>query len=327
MNQDLIAIDCRDPSFLLSRFTADEKDEYWDTVRASTLTAIVVDAGWVEDGLRDTAITVGGWYRRIRANDAVLALTTEDIRRAKETGAPAFVLSLQSPTAVEHYDVFVEVLYNMGIRMMQVAYQRRNLIAEGCGEPGNGGLSKFGHTVVTEMNRVGMLIDLAHASEQSMLDVLEASDSPVVNSHAGAAALVDHPRNMTDSMIKTLADAGGVFCVSAYSSFLKKGGGQTGTTLDDYIAHIDHVLGLIGDDHVGVGFDVGESRTSAEAHVLHSRFDETGTPPKHRYVTELTSRRDYPLLIEAFSKAGYSDDTIEKIAGENLLRLFKKVWK
>lgn len=325
--QHAITIDCRDPSFLLSRFTAEEKPEYWEAVAASGLTAIVVDAGWVEDGLRDTAISVGGWYRRIHKQDAVLALTAEDIRKAKADGKTAFILSLQSPTAVEERDEFVEVLYRMGIRVMQVAYQRRNLVAEGCGEPGNGGLSRFGLRVVSEMNRVGMLVDLAHASERTMREVLQESRYPVVNSHAGAQALVEHPRNMSDDQIRELAEGGGVFCVSAYSSFLREQGGQLGTTLEDYLRHIEHCLALVGDDHVGVGFDVGENRTPAEAHVLHSRFDETGTPPKHRYVDELTSRRDYGRLIEAFANAGFTDETIEKLVGGNLLRLFAEVWQ
>lgn len=324
---DSTAIDCRDPSFLLSRFTADEKPEYWEAISASGLTSIVVDAGWVEDGLRDTAISVAGWYERIRANDAILAETPEDIVRAKQNGQVAFVLSLQSPTAVEEQSGFVEVLYRMGIRMMQVAYQRRNLVAEGCGERGAGGFSKHGLEVLAEMNRVGMVVDLAHANDATMDEAIELSEAPVVNSHAGARALVDHPRNMTDSQISALAERGGVFCVSAYSAFIKEGGGRTGTSLHDYLRHVDHALDLVGEEHVGVGFDVGENRTPAEAHVLHSRFGETGAPPAHRYVEELTSRRDYHLLIEAFVQAGYDDKTIQRLIGENLLSLFERVWK
>ena len=324
--QESIIIDCRDPTFLLYRFTGDDKQGYWESVGKSGITAIGVDPAWVDDGLREAAVTFAAWYKRIREHDAVLVLSVEDLKRAKREGKVGFILNLQSPTPVENELGFVEILQRMGVRIMQLAYQRRNYLADGVGEKPGAGLSKLGFDVVAEMNRVGIAIDLAHATEATMWDALAHSKKPLINSHSGVRTIVDHRRNMNDELLKSLAKTGGVYCVSAYSAFLKPDGGKLGTTLKDWVAHVDYLLKLIGPDHVGVGFDVGEMRSPAEAHLLHSRFGETGAPPLHRYVEELTCRANFPLLVEALVKQGYPDDVIQKILGKNLLRVFEEIW-
>jgi len=218
IRDEAIIIDGRDPTFLLHRFTKDEKEDYWPAVAASGITAICVDPAWVDDGLREAAASFAAWYSRIRQRGQVLVLDVEDIHRAKSEGKTGFILNLQSPTPVENEPGFVEVLQRMGLRIMQLAYQRRNFLADGCGEPNGAGLSRLGEEVLGEMNRVGVVADLAHASEQVMIDVLSKSTQPVINSHAGVRALMDHPRNMSDELLKALAQQGGVFCISAYSS-------------------------------------------------------------------------------------------------------------
>ena len=323
-----IIIDGRDPTFLLHRFTMDEKEAYWPSVAASGITAICVDPAWVDDGFREAAASFAAWYRRVRERGQVLVLDVEDIERAKREGKTGFILNLQSPTPVENEIGFVEVLHRMGLRIMQLAYQRRNFLADGCGEPGGAGLSRLGLDVLAEMNRLGVVADLAHSSEQAMRDVLTHSTQPVINSHAGARALMDHPRNMSDGLLKDLARQGGVFCISAYSAFLKKDGEKTGTTIQDWRRHLDHLLDLIGPDHIGFGFDVGEGRTQAEIMIIHGgpKALVSPNPPQHRYISELTSRSNFPCLVEALVAAGYPDEVIHKVLGGNLLRLFGQVW-
>ncbi len=325
---EAVIIDGRDPTFLLHRFTKDEKEAYWPAVAASGITAICVDPAWVDDGFREAAASFAAWYRRIRERDQVLVLDVEDIQRAKREGKTGFILNLQSPTPVENEPGFVEVLQRMGLRIMQFAYQRRNYLADGCGEPGGAGLSRLGLEVLGEMNRVGVVADLAHASEQVMKDALAKSTQPMINSHAGVRALMDHPRNMSDELLKALADQGGVFCISAYSAFLKKDGEKTGTHIEDWRRHLDYLLDLIGPDHIGFGFDVGEGRTAAEVAIIHGddKKGSSADPPKHRYVSELTSRSNFPCLVEALVAAGYPDEVIRKVLGGNLLRLFGQVW-
>lgn len=324
---DSYVVDCRDPTFLMYSFTKDPKGNYWDSIAASGLNAICVDPNWVDAGLRDTAADLADWYARIREHDCILVESVQDIKRARQEGKTGFIFAPQSPDAMEDNAGFIEILYKMGIRIMQFAYQRRNYLAEGVGEPTNCGLSTLGRKALKEMNRVGMLADLAHATEQTMWDILEYSEDPVINSHSCCRALCSHRRNVEDALIKAQAEKGGVFCLSAYSAFLKEGGGQSGTTMEDWARHMDHLLNLIGPDHVGIGFDVGEERNAAEVQILHAGTTNTGKGPKYRYVSELTCRANYPLVVEKLIELGLSDQDISKVIGGNLMNIFSRVWK
>lgn len=322
-----VAIDCRDPTFLMYSFTKDGKGPYWDNIAKSGLNAICVDPNWIDANLRDTAADFADWYKRIREHDCILVEKAEDIDRAKAEGKVGFIFASQSPEAAEGNEGFVEVLYKMGMRVMQLAYQRRNLLGEGVGEPTNTGLSLLGKKVVKEMNRVGMLIDTAHATEQTMLDILELSTQPTVNSHSCCLALKEDRRNVSDEIIKLQCSKGGVYCLSAYGSFLIPNGGEIGATLDDWARHMEHLVNLVGPDHVGIGFDVGEGRNAAEVQILHNGAPGTGKGPKYRYVKELVCRAQYPLVVEKLIEMGLSDTDIGKIIGGNLRRLFGEVWK
>ena len=251
----------------------------------------------------------------------------EDIDRAKAEDKVGFIFASQSPEAVEGNAGFVEVLYKMGMRIMQLAYQRRNMLGEGVGEPTNTGLSLLGKEVVQEMNRVGMLIDTAHATEQTMIDILETSTQPTVNSHSCCLSLKKHRRNVSDELIQLQCSKGGVYCLSAYGDFLIDNGGQIGATLDDWARHMEYLLKLVGPDHVGIGFDVGEGRNAAEVQILHNGAPGTGKGPKYRYVKELVCRAQYPLVVEKLIEMGLSDADIGKVIGGNLRKLFAEVWK
>lgn len=324
---DSFVIDCRDPTFLMYSFTKDPKVSYWDNIARSGLNAICVDPNWVDAGLRDTAADLADWYKRIREHDCVLVETVSDIRRARAEGKVGFIFAPQSPDAMEDNPGFIEVLYRLGLRIMQFAYQRRNYLAEGVGEPTNCGLSVMGREALSEMNRVGMVVDLAHATEQTMWDILEYSAEPVINSHSCCRALCKDRRNVEDTLIRAQAEKGGVFCLSAYADFIKEKGGSTGVYLEDWARHMDHLLNLVGPDHLGIGFDVGEERNAAEVQILHAGTTNAGTGPKYRYVRELVSRANYPLVVETLIGLGLSDEDISKIIGGNLMRLFARVWK
>ncbi len=322
-----LAIDCRDPTFLMYSFTKDGKGPYWENIAKSGLNAICVDPNWVTAGLRDTAADFADWYKRIREHDCILVEKVEDIDRAKAEDKVGFIFASQSPEAVEGNAGFVEVLYKMGMRIMQLAYQRRNMLGEGVGEPTNTGLSLLGKEVVQEMNRVGMLIDTAHATEQTMIDILETSTQPTVNSHSCCLSLKKHRRNVSDELIQLQCSKGGVYCLSAYGDFLIDNGGQIGATLDDWARHMEYLLKLVGPDHVGIGFDVGEGRNAAEVQILHNGAPGTGKGPKYRYVKELVCRAQYPLVVEKLIEMGLSDADIGKVIGGNLRKLFAEVWK
>jgi membrane dipeptidase len=316
-----VLIDGRDPTFLLYRQTGAEKPIYWDAIRRSGLTAVTVDVPHVEDSFRDAAINFAAWHERVRGQaDARIVRSSQDIHGAKRAGGTGFILSSQSPTPIENDLRLLGALYEMGLRVMEMSYQKRNLLADGCGESNDAGLSNFGKDAVREMNRLGVAIDLSHTSDQTMIQTIELSSSPVFFSHSNARAVVDHPRNVPDEYLVALAERDGVCCVSAYSDFLRPSGSTTGTTLTDYLHMVDYVVELIGIDHVGMGFDVGEARSEAEVGMIG------GADPSKRYVKELRSRSDLLLLTTALLEHGYSPTDAQKILGGNLLRFYSEAW-
>lgn len=322
-----VIIDCRDPTFLLYRQTRDEKDDYWDTIAHSGLSAIVVDVPWTEDGFREASLNFAAWHERIAAHPGtMLVRQASDITAAKEQGRVGFVLSSQTPTIIENDLLLLRALYEQGLRVMEMTYQKANLLADGCGDPRGGGLTAFGKQAVAEMNRLGIAIDLSHASDRTMVETIAESSQPVFFSHSNARGRVNHVRNVPDETLRELVARGGVCGISAYSAFLKEGGGESGTDLTDYVAMVDYVVDLIGIDHVAMGFDVGESRTHQEAALIGGGNPKLIHDPSTRYVKELMTRSRLPRLTEALLSAGYDDQSVHKFLGENVFTFFERVW-
>ena len=161
------------------------------------------------------------------------------------------------------------------------------------------GLSDFGSQVVKEMNRVGLLIDLSHASEQTFYDTLDLSAVPVVCSHSNCRALCDHPRNLTDEQLKALAEKGGVVQINFYHGFLRKDGEAT---VEDVVRHILHAMKVAGEDHVGIGSD----------------FDGDGG------VKGVASAAEMMNLTRLLLQAGVTEAQLEKLWGGNFLRVMQK---
>lgn len=327
VHESAIIIDCRDPTFLLYRQTGDDKEGYWDVIADSGLSAVVVDVPWTDDGYREASLNFAAWHERVAVrDDALIVRTAADIRQAKASGRVGFILSSQTPTIMEDQPLLLRALYEQGLRVMELTYQKANLLADGCGDPRGGGLTALGRTAIETMNRLGIAIDLSHASDRTMDETIAESSMPVFFSHSNARGRVDHVRNVPDATLRELAARGGVCGISAYSAFLKDGGGSTGTTLDDYIAMVNYVVDLIGIDHVAMGFDVGEFRTHTEAALISGGNPNLAHDPSTRYVRELMSRSNLPRLTEALLDAGYDDDSVRKFLGANVLGFFEHVW-
>ena len=190
-----------------------------------------------------------------------------------------------------------------GVAYMTLCHNGDNDICDSArGNIEHNGLSSFGREVVAEMNRVGMMIDLSHASEKTFYDVLECSNVPVICSHSSSRLLCDHPRNLTDNQMRALAAKGGVAQVCLYSGFLKKGGGAT---VDDAVKHIVHMVDVMGIDSVGIGSD----------------FDGGGGLPGLEDASRFNS------LTRRLMREGFSDDDLSKIWGRNFIRVWKQIIK
>lgn len=242
-----------------------------------------------------------------------IAITTSynDIMDAVNGGKIAAVVAIEGGEPLEGSIEALRTTYRLGVRSMTLTHFPRNEICDGSGGDSGSHLTEFGRQVVEEMNRLGMLIDISHLNETGFWDVIELTEAPIVATHSNCKALCGHHRNMTDDQIRALADNGGVINLSFCAGFIKEGIGLGQTeavkkvTIEDWLDHLDHAVGLVGTDHVGVGSD----------------FDGGCGFPGLDNITR------FPYLTQGMVSRGYSDEEIEKILGVNDLNLFKKVLK
>ena len=261
--------------------------------------------------------------------------TIADIRRAKENRRLGLIPGFQDATMLESDVSRVELFHQLGIRVIQLTYNLRNLLGDGCLEPANAGLSSLGRAVVARMNQVGILVDVSHCGRQTTLDAIAHSTKPIAATHSSCAALNDVPRAKTDEQIRRLAAKGGVIGIYMMP-FLRASGQPTG---DDFIQHIEHAINVAGEDHVGVGSDnsITPLDVSPEFRALHAGFVKQrraqgiSAPGEaedvFNHVPELDSPRRMNLIADRLAVRGHSSARIEKIIGGNWLRLFGEVWQ
>ena len=240
---------------------------------------------------------------------AALAVTQMQAYDNKSNGLFSVFLGLENGSPIGTSLERLREFYDKGVRYMTLCHTKDNEICDSCASAVKTwhGLSPFGKEVIAEMNRLGMLIDVSHISDEAFYDVLKYSTRPVVATHSCCRALANHPRNMTDDMIRALADKGGVIQINFYPLFLD----DTFPEAEMFTAprpsykriadHIDHVVNLVGIEHVGIGSD----------------FDGIDVTPEG-----LENASMIPLLFDELRSRGYSDRDLEMIASENFFSVF-----
>lgn len=280
------------------------------------------------EGFRATMDNVArwkGWFRE--HSDLITQVTTSaDIARAKREGKTGIILGWQNLTGIEDQIGYLQLFKELGVGIMQIAYNTQNLVGTGCYESRDGGLSDFGHEVIAEMNRLGILCDLSHVGAKTSEDVIKASKKPVAYTHCLPGALKAHPRNKSDEQLRFIVERGGFVGVTMFPPFLRRG---TESTVDDYVEAIEYVIKLCGEDQVGFGTDFtqGYDRKFFEW-ITHDKgyarklteFGEIVNPAGIREI------KDYPNLTAAMQKRGWKESRIRKVMGENWVRLLKDVW-
>ncbi len=228
----------------------------------------------------------------------------QQVIRASNQGKISAVLAIEGGEPVQGGPGVLRMLYKLGVRVLSFTHFPRNLIADGSGEMGSkGGLTTLGIQLLEEMNRIGMIIDVSHINEQGFWDIVNQSKSPIIATHSNSKAVCDMHRNLTDEQIRALADNGGVMGMNFYPGFIDKDPSKA--NLDKLLDHMDHIVKLVGPDHLGLGSD----------------FDGGGGFSGLEDVTKI------PNITRGLVSRGYSDDDIEKILGGNFLRVFKEVLK
>lgn len=268
--------------------------------------------------------------------DALMKIrTVADLKEAKRSGRVGIILGFQDAVMLDADVSRVDLFHSLGVRIIQLTYNVRNLLGDGCLEPANSGLSTFGRRVIERMNDVGMLVDLGHVGRQTSADAVKASKKPVAATHTGCAALNDVPRNKPDALLKSIADTGGV--VGIYlMPFLRTG---SAPNADDVVKHISHAVDVCGEDHVGIGSDLSitplditpEFRAKHVQFVQGRRKAGIMAPGEDEsvfnYVADFNQPRRMELIADALAKAGHGSARIAKIIGGNWERVFGEVWK
>ncbi|HUT15187.1 MAG TPA: dipeptidase [Anaerolineae bacterium] len=269
--------------------------------------AMYVEAEYLPAGAsRQTLRMLDVLFGELEANadSFVLATGAGDIEKAKTAGQVAAVIGMEGAEALEGDLGLLRVFHRLGLRLLTVAWSRRNQAADGVSESRTGGgLTTFGEQLVRECNRLGIILDISHLAAAGVRDVLELSTRPVIASHSNAYALCSHPRNLTDEQLDALAKKGGVVGVTFVPAFIAEEG--KGANLDKLLDHIDHIVGVIGTDHVGLGSD----------------FDGLG-PRAPEGLEDVTC---LPGITAGLIGRGYSAEDVRNILGGNLMRVFRQV--
>jgi membrane dipeptidase len=252
----------------MTRYATDpkEREEFMEAWEAAGVTCILQNAGEEGNAIPRLIKRLARFtYITDMMRDFLLrAATPDDIITAKEHSKHCLYLISngvplpQNWVSVEDELRYIRVFFQLGCRMMHLTYNRRNMIGDGCAEPANAGLSDFGRAVVAEMNRVGVIVDVAHSGWQTSLEAAKASERPMVASHSGCAALNAHHRCKPDEVIRAIADTGGYIGICCVPAFLG-GSGDINAMLD----HIDHVVRNFGADHVAIGTDVAYTSSAS----------------------------------------------------------------
>ena len=300
--------------------------ELFEDMRKGGLTAANCTVSVWED-FQKTVDNIVAMNNLIEANsDLVMKVkTTADILKAKELGKTGLMMGFQNAHAFEDQIGYVQVFKDLGVGVVQMCYNTQNLVGTGCYER-DGGLSGFGHEIVAEMNRVGIMCDLSHVGSKTSEEVILASKKPVCYSHCLPSGLKDHPRNKSDAELKFIADHGGFIGVTMFAPFLKNG---INSTIQDYVEAIRYIVNIAGIDAVGIGTDFTQghgkdffewlTHDKGYARRLTS-FGKIINPEGIRTVGE------FPNLTAALLADGFTAEETAKIMGGNWVRVLKDVW-
>jgi len=302
---------------------------YMREVRDAGVTATLVTVAW-NHSADEAMARIADWRERIERNGdvALFGASSSSIARAKAEGKVAYWLAFQNAEPLEGDVRLVDAYWKLGVKIVQLTYNGRNALGCGCRCEPDRGLTAFGRRVIARMNDLGMLVDLSHVGDRTAAETIALADHPVF-SHANARAVCDNVRNKPDELLEAVADKDGIVGINAFPAFVRRTRTERGErpTLDDLLVHIDYLIELIGEDHVGIGLDLIENTGKEEFELLASDPEMWGLPDPsggYRYPEGIDSVRDLRNIARGMAAGGHGDGRIRKVLGGNWLRVLRE---
>ena len=277
--------------------------------------------------IRETLLRISEWNRHFELNsDLIMPVkNADDIRLAKSVGKVGIMFGAQNCSPIEDDIGMVSVMREVNMMIMQLTYNNQSLLATGCYESNDSGVTRFGRQVIQEMNRVGMVVDMSHSAERSTLEAIEISERPIVISHANPISFHDAKRNKSDTVLKALGNSGGLLGFSLYPFHLKNG---PDCTLEDFCTMVADTADLMGIDQIGIGTDLCQNQPVSILEWMRngrwSKEMDYGEGSKSnadwpRPLSWFKDSRDFPNITQGLKQHGFNDADIAKVMGQNWL--------
>jgi len=306
-------------------------EEIFRQMRDGGVSAVHVTICYHED-FRETVANIAAWNRRFErhADLIVPGRSAADVRRAREDGRTAIIFGFQNCSPIEDDIGLVEVCHQLGARFMQLSYNNQSLLATGCYEDDDPGITRMGRQVIREMNRIGLVIDMSHSAERSTLEAIELSERPIAITHANPAFWHAALRNKSDTVLRALGESGGMLGFSLYPHHLA---GGSDCALDDFCAMVGRCAELMGIERIGLGSDLCQDQPDSVVEWMRNGtwtrdtdFGE-GSAAKPGFPAQpawFGDNRDFAGIAEGLRKAGFNDDDTARIMGRNWLDFFER---
>ena len=308
---------------------ANWSEKVFRQMRAGSVDAVHVTITYHEN-FRETVLNIeawNGWFERFP--DLIFqGFTAQDITLARQTGRTAIFFGSQNSSCIEDDIGLVAVLHRLGLRFMQLTYNNQSLLATGCYERADTGLTRMGREVVAEMNRVGMVVDMSHSGERSTLDAIAHSTRPIAITHANPASWHPALRNKSDQVLRALAESGGMLGFSVYPHHLR---GGSDCSLRDFCEMIARTADLMGMEHIGIGTDLCQDQPDRVVDWMRAgrwtkardygegSADNPGFPPMPHWFND---NRDFGQIAAGLREVGLSADDVAAVMGGNWARFF-----
>ena len=295
------------------------------------ITAVHVTICYHED-FQEMVQNVIVWNQRFEQYSQLIfhGRTADDVRKADEEGRTAIFFGFQNCSPIEDNIGLVEVCHQLGVRFMQLSYNNQSLLAAGCYEVDDPGITRMGHQVIKEMNRVGLVVDMSHSASRSTLEAIEISERPIAITHANPSNWYDALRNKSDDVLKSLAESGGMLGFSMYPHHLKD---KSNCQLEDFCGMIARTADMIGVERIGFGSDLCQDQPDSVVEWMRNGtwtrekdFGEgsasfAGFPEQTNWFKD---NRDFKNILNYLRKTGFSEIEVERIAGLNWLEFFER---